>query len=337
MSKYSPLLPNGYVDIDRLLAMYVAAGIDADILPGAHTRAARLFVAGGYVNGVRGLDRHHTAQHESMSEMASINYMTFWAPYPVMTNTYPWKDGRLTICAAGPTYTAGSGGPLGEITYGNEQMWSMEIGNNGIGEPYPAAQQETILKATAVEVEFFGSGIWEEPPLWWRVPAHFEWTPRKIDPWGPSRWTNNQNIQWPMDAFRADVLAARETLFDTDPTIPGEAMEIYEVDPYRASDTRVWPKVKLTPGERYRYGVGSGVPKDARMVVATVTAANPDGAGHVSVNIPGGELFKTSCLNFKEAGGAIANTTFIPVRNGQYDIASSVETHVIVDVLGYAK
>lgn len=330
------LLPNGYVNIDALLERYIAAGIDADILPGAHTRAARLFVNGGYSDGVRGCDRHHTAQSVAMREIDSISYMTFWAPHPVMCNTYPWKDGRLTICAAGPTYTAGSGGPLGEISYGNKQLWSMEIGNNGIGEPYPKPQQDTIVIASAVEAEFFGDA-WEEPWSWWRFPAHFEWAPgRKVDPRGPSRWSGGQNQMWDMEAFRSEVREVQARLYETDPTIPGGPVDLYEVDPYRSSDTRKWPGVPMESKKRYRFGAGSPVPKDAVGMLATVTAAGPQAFGHLTVSRPGGELFKTSCLNY-QPNVAVANTTFIPLVNGQFDIAAHSPTHVIVDVLGYFK
>lgn len=346
-----PLKPNGYVDIDELLRLYIAAGIDADILPGAHDRAARLFVNGGYRDGVRGLDQHHTAQTQAMREIDSINYMTFWAPHPVMCNTYPWKDGRLTICSAGPTYTAGRGGPLGSITSGNGQMWSREIGNDGVGETYPNAQQDTIVKATAVEMEFFGVEWPEDPPAWWRAPSHAEWVDanpdtagRKYDPWGPCRWNNYAMDRWVMDNFRAEARAIREHLYDIDPTYQGGPVDFYPIvnendvpEPYRSSDTRIWPKVKTTPGQRSRFSVGSKVPADAVGVLATITGAAPDGPGHVSVAAPGEELFVTSSINFNRANDAVANTTFIPVVNRQYDIAATIRTHLVVDIQGYFK
>lgn len=341
--------PPGYVDIDALLEEYIKAGIDADILPGAHTRAARMYKNTGYRRGPQGLDRHHTAQHINTPEINSINYMTFWAKYPVMCNTYPWKDGRLTICAAGPSYTAGSGGPLGDITSGNAEYWSMEIGNNGVGEWYSAAQQETILRATAVEVEFFGKRHgWADDFSKIRIPAHFEWTSRKIDPSGPSHWTGGKNAKWDMNQFRNDVKKKHAEIYkEAHVPTPPSGLTFYPINSYpqasRSSDTRKWPGHKAAGGKVYRFSLGDHVPKDAKAAMVTITAHQPEGNGWVAAGYPGSDVDQTSSVNYfgpsKDFpnGLTIANSTVVWLKEGQFDLKTLRNAHIIVDVIGYYK
>lgn len=211
-----------FVPIHFLAKMYRDAGLKVNIMAGADTRAARMY-SSGYENAdVRGLDVHHTAQPTYVSDEASMAYMTFNAPYPVMTNVYPHRDDpyEITICAAGPTYTAGRGGPLGTVPKdkGNKYYWTWECPNNGVGEPWSEALQKTMVIGHAVDVQFFsnwGRG-WPEHDhfVQARIPAHFEWSPgRKIDPFGPSRYTRGQNRMWDMDMFRYDVRAKHDELY----------------------------------------------------------------------------------------------------------------------------
>ena len=209
-----------FVDIDKLAAMYRDAGLTVDVLAGAHRRAARLFASSGYTSaGPRGSDIHHTAQGTGWMDQQSINYLAgFTHPNSyVMANVYPHKDtvGRVTIIAAGPTYTAGKGGPIGDIPLdrGNNHGWSMECPNNGVGERWPVHLQETMVTLSAGHAEFFG----------WPVDrghffAHFEYAPtRKIDPYGPSKYTDYRNEKWGMGRFRYDVELRHAELYSTPP------------------------------------------------------------------------------------------------------------------------
>jgi len=236
-----------FVDIEALAARYRAAGLTVDILPGAHTRAARMYAGSGYPSGgPRMLDRHHTAQPTSMTDAQSIAYMTYNAPHPVICNTYPHRDrpGHLTICAAGPSYTAGKGGPLGNVPKdrGNQYGWSMEAPNNGVGEPWSNHLQNTMVTMTAVECEFFGLA-----PTRDNVPAHFEWTSRKIDPAGPSRFTGGRNEKWNMGAFRAAVAVRQDELYGAG--APERELEMRTCFPFRVdSRTSQW-QTTLKAGE----------------------------------------------------------------------------------------
>ena len=235
-----------FVPIYFLAKMYREAGLTVNILAGAERRGARMY-SSGYENAdVRGLDQHHTAQPTHVSDIQSIAYMTFNAPYPVICNVYPHKDdpGTLTICAAGPSYTAGKGGALGTVPRdrGNKYYWSTEAPNNGVGEPWPDHLQKTMVTMAAVEVQFFsnwGPG-WPERDHFvkGRIPAHFEWTPgRKIDPFGPSRYTDYQNQMWNMYTFRRDVANRHAELYDT-PTPPQEDDDMPKICAQSRIDSR---------------------------------------------------------------------------------------------------
>lgn len=209
----SPLTLGGsphFVDIEALAAEYRKVGLEVVILPGAHRRAARMYASVGFRYGVWGSDKHHTAQGLSWTDQQSIDYMTFHAPFPVMCNVFPSKDvpGRIYICAAGATYTAGAHpawGPL-PADKGNERLWSWECPNNGVGERWPDHLVNTMLLGSAVEANFFArTEGWETEFADWRMPGHWELTTRKIDPWGPSLITNFLNIKWPMGEFRRRV------------------------------------------------------------------------------------------------------------------------------------
>jgi len=246
-----------FVPIRELKGRYEAAGLTVNVLPGAETRGARLY-ASGY-ESLRGFDKHHTAQSLNTTDDNSIAYLTFNNPYrSAMCNVYPHRDDpfEITICAAGPTYTAGSGGPIGTIPAGrgNKHGWSWECPNNGVGEPWPEALQDTMVVGSAVEIEFFQQ--WEhanlpaDPFSQGSIFAHFEWAPgRKIDPSGPSRYTAGRNTMWDMDLFRADVRHKhRELYLIPPPTIP----------PHTETSTNMvlW----TSTGRRGTFLLGAGIP-----------------------------------------------------------------------------
>lgn len=118
-------------------------------------------------------------------------------------------------------------------------------------------------------------------------------------------------------------------------TPPSEDDDMTMIDQYRAADTRVWPKAKLKGGKVYQFEIGDGVPPTASAAIATVTVTEPVAAGHVAVAKPGSSsLGSTSCLNFAPRQ-TVANTTFIPLVGGKFDIRVTCDSHVVIDVLGF--
>ena len=115
----------------------------------------------------------------------------------------------FTLCA-GPSNTNGVGKDtwhsVGAPLYVpensmNSYAMAVEMMNNGIGEAYPVGMQDALLIGTAALCLAYGIGSFENR-------AHFEWAPsRKIDPAGPSRWTNfvDRYHKWKMDALRGDI------------------------------------------------------------------------------------------------------------------------------------
>jgi len=255
-----------FVDVEALAGAYRAAGLTVHILDGADTRAARMFRKLGYPTGPQGSDKHHTAQPETWSDAHSIRYLS-GEIHPsgwVMCNVYPHKDepGVITIVAAGPTYTAGSGGPVGNIptNRGNRDLWSWECPNNGTNEPWPDHIIETIVIGAAVEAQFFG---WDVTPE--RIFCHFEWSNpgqsvdtagfRKIDLAGWCKYSIPDAAypgMWDMDAYRLDVELKRIELYETPATWPPPQPPTEEED-----HMFIW-KDKTPDGDNAEYLIGSG-------------------------------------------------------------------------------
>ena len=115
-----------------------------------------------------------------------------------------------------------------------------------------------------------------------------------------------------------------------------EEQDMMMIDQYRASDTRAWPGGPMLDGVVHTFDAGMGVPVTASAAIATVTVTQPASGGHVSVSKPGSSgLGSTSSLNFA-VGQTVANTTFIPLVDGKYDVMVVGSTaHLVVDILGY--
>jgi hypothetical protein len=116
---------------------------------------------------------------------------------------YLARDGRVTVGAAGATNTSGKGGPRhtahGTIPLdsANKYVISIEAANNGVGEPWPTPQINAYIKMCAALCTAYGIGVGD-------CHAHFEWTSRKIDPAGNSKYATGGN-SWDMNLFRSDV------------------------------------------------------------------------------------------------------------------------------------
>ena len=147
----------------------------------------------------------------------------------------------------------------------------------------------------------------------------------------PVRW--HGQIDWTSCAGEGIIAQIEAGVIghQTQPEPEDDDMKI--IEQYRAADTRVWPGVKLEPGKVYRFNAGEGVPKTAKAMMATLTVTQTEGNGHIAVAAPGRDM-PTSSLNYA-TGQTIANTTLVPLVNGQYDLKSVAATHLVVDVLGF--
>jgi peptidoglycan hydrolase-like protein with peptidoglycan-binding domain len=143
---------------------------------------------------------HHTASGASADGWPDANYCTFGSSVRPVTNLYIARDGTIFVCAGGATNTNGSGtDPCGARPPNtmNTSAVAIEAGNNGLGEPWPEAQQDSFVKLTRQLCDAYGI-----PNQ--RVHAHFEYTGRKIDCAGQSRYATGA-AKWNMTQFRSDV------------------------------------------------------------------------------------------------------------------------------------
>ena len=159
--------------------------------------------SGGY-NALMGIVVHHTASKTSTA--SDCNYMWNSAQDRPIGAIYLARDGEVVVGAAGATNCAGKGGPYttskGTIPLdsGNSNTISIEAGNAGTGEQWPTAQQDSYVALVAALCSYYGFDPLRD------VMAHYEWTSRKIDPAGNSRYASGGN-KWNMGQFRNDVKA----------------------------------------------------------------------------------------------------------------------------------
>ena len=189
----------GAVWLPDLPDVIAAAGIPVNVWPGWETRSN---AKGGY-DAIYGICVHHTASNASA--VNDMSYMWDNAPLRPIGAIYLARDGMVTVGAAGQTNCQGLGGPRltsrGPIPLdqGNRYAIAIEAANTGTGEVWPQAQQDTYVQLCAALVKAYGL----QPS---DVFAHHEWTTRKIDPWGPSRYAGT--AKWDMDLFREDIAMA---------------------------------------------------------------------------------------------------------------------------------
>lgn len=250
------------------------AGLPVTEQPGWQTRAN---TSGGFV-AVMGVIVHHTASGPSWDGKRDSDYLTFQHDVKPVGNLYLDRSGRWWVQAAGATNTAGKGGPWttsrGTVPLdgANARTINVEAGNDGIGEPWPAGQQDSYVRGIAALCQG-----WDLGPLT-DVAAHFEWTDRKCDPAGPSRWSGptggcSERNWWQMDRFRADVNA----MFTTNQG--GPDMPLTDDDVARVADA-VWARLVADPGGTpsradallaYGYGASAAAEAQTRVYVRGLT------------------------------------------------------------------
>lgn len=227
-----------HMPLELLAARLRARGLTVVIRAGAQGKSARRFISKGFARGVQAVVMHHTGSsgRSPSGDIAWIDGKSGSDPEWVVANAHIDRSGVVTLIASGPTYTEGSGGPLGLIPSGgaNDVSFSYEIGGT-TGGTYPEPQQDAALIAAQVTAEL-SAELWEwpdDPYGPWRLFTHFEWTDRKVDVGGYSRWSLDGG-EWDFDAFRSDVARFANDLEETD--MAGETR--YFTTP--ASRTALW-------------------------------------------------------------------------------------------------
>ena len=158
-----------------------------------------------------GIVDHHTASQTSPQN--DLNYMVNGPDNPI-SNGLLDRTGHFTAIAAGASNHAGKGGGSAEgggttwhcskgtvpADSGNSRCFGIEAANNGVGEPWPQAQQDAYIKMNQALCSAYGLVVASD------IRSHAEWSPpRKIDPRGPARWSTNNDKPWDMNKFRTEV------------------------------------------------------------------------------------------------------------------------------------
>lgn len=160
--------------------------------------------SGGYDSGKPNhIIDHHTASGPASDGWPDVNYMLFNTNNPnrPTANLYIARNGTIYVMAAGATNTNGIGSDPCNVTAlnnMNRDAIGVEAGNVGTGaEAWADVQQDCFL---ALDRELCAAyGIANS-----RIHSHREWTRRKVDPAGRSRYATG-SATWNMDLLRNDV------------------------------------------------------------------------------------------------------------------------------------
>ena len=161
--------------------------------------------SGGYESGrPTHVMCHHTASPASADGKGDAAYCATGDEDAPLSNILLDRTGLVWVLAAGATNTNGSGkdtwgGGVPENSM-NSYAIGIEAGNNGVGEPWPTAQQDAYVQMIRVLCAHYNI-----PNN--HVRSHFEWAPdRKSDPAGQSRWASG-SAKWNMNGFRSECAA----------------------------------------------------------------------------------------------------------------------------------
>ncbi len=103
-------------------------------------------------------------------------------------------------------------------------------------------------------------------------------------------------------------------------------------DPNRILDTRAGSRFRA--GQTRAIDLPGSVPADATAVVMTLTATGPNQPGFVTA-WSDGPLPATSTLNIPTQNSTRASTAIVAVADGAFNVFSSSDGHLVVDLLGY--
>ena len=295
-----------------------AAGLRTNTWPGWETRSRG---SGGY-NALHAVGVHHTASNTSPNN--DMTYMWQNSPNEPVGAIYLARDGVVTIGAAGATNTQGKGGPWtnskGQTTpldAANSYWISIEAANAGTGEAWPVAQQDAYVTLCAALCDTYDLAPAD-------VQAHFEWTNRKIDPAGNSRYATGGN-KWNMPQFRGDVSAA----MGSGPP-PGDDEVTALQTPIRWFDSR-------SSGDRWIKNLSHTITLPASIGNPAQVQLNltvVDGATNGYLRAWTGPEPETSNVNFG-ARDAISNLALVKVgADRKINFRPNQDCHVICDIQG---
>ena len=188
--------------LDSLATVCRAAGLVVHEVDGWPRRARG---SGGYDSGrPTTVMVHHTASNPGSDPDGDVAYITSGSENAPIANLYLSRSGEVWVIAGGATNTNGSGSAPWPGGCPDDQMNTHAIGieaaNNGVGEPWPHAQQTAYVALCGALCAAYDIGA----DL---VRAHHEWAPgRKIDPAGQSMYASGSS-SWQMPPFRDDVAA----------------------------------------------------------------------------------------------------------------------------------
>lgn len=155
------------------------AGLTVREYQGWQTRARS---SGGYSAMPLCVMWHHTASGSSWDGQRDADYIATGDPNSPLSNLYIDRSGTVWVLAAGATNTNGKGGPLtfsrGTVPVDgmNTRALGVEMGNNGVGEPWPVAQVNAMFLVSNTCNRHFGNQPGD-------ISSHNRWAPtRKIDP-----------------------------------------------------------------------------------------------------------------------------------------------------------
>ena len=123
---------------------------------------------------------HHTASNRNAGPVPALGTVINGRPdLPgPLCHILIGRDSKVHIIAAGYANHGGYGGPWGTIPKDSANRYSVgiEVENDGLGEPWPDEQLDTVAKVAAVLLHRFG-----KKRAFYCI-GHKEWTTRKIDP-----------------------------------------------------------------------------------------------------------------------------------------------------------
>lgn len=174
-----------------------AAGLPVVEVAGWQSRGSSLFAPSMVF-------MHHDASPVSASEAGMVNLVTHGRqglPGPI-GNVYIGRSGTVYVIASGKSNHAGSG----NVLLANQRSIGIEVGNNGIGEPWSPMLMDTYkrtVRALLGQLRVDANAVW----------THSAHTSRKIDPAGPTSVATLGPGTWPLTAVRAWIA-------ETPPTPP---------------------------------------------------------------------------------------------------------------------
>jgi len=170
--------------------------------------------SGGFDNdrSILGIQWHHTASSASVN--SDLSYMINGSPDRPVGNVLLDRTGVYWPVAAGAANTSGKGGPntfsrgVCPPDSGNTRLFSIEIANNGVGEPYPQAQIDAAFAGSNALNAHFGN--FPTDVVTHALGTGDGYTDRKIDPartdmfgdWRPR--SANSSGTWMLADLRAE-------------------------------------------------------------------------------------------------------------------------------------